>query len=169
MATLQKFKLLATQCATAARSPSRSPAPAAAAAAASPAFRLRRRKTLRRLLGRSCGRTLLAPAKPAAAGETEDPGEKKGLLSHTLRDLFVSSPPAVGGEVGGEGGRVSGGDGGGRGGVARRFGFGGLAVGRFAGRLRGGGSGGGLRSGSGGLRYRLLRRAWRPVLVTIPE
>ncbi|XP_010922216.1 uncharacterized protein [Elaeis guineensis] len=169
MATLQKFKLLATQCATAARSPSRSPAPAAAAAAASPAFRLRRRKTLRRLLGRSSSRQLLGLAKPDSAGEAADPGEKKGLLSRTLRDLFVSSPPAVGGEAGGENGRGGGGDEGGRSGVGRRFGFGGLGVGRFAGRRGSGGGGGGLRFGSGSLRYRLLRRAWRPILVTIPE
>ncbi|GFY84787.1 50S ribosomal protein-like protein [Actinidia rufa] len=45
MATLQKFKLLATQCAVAG-SPTRSPT-------TSPVIHLRRRKTLRMLLGRN--------------------------------------------------------------------------------------------------------------------
>ncbi|KAK7853851.1 LEAF RUST 10 DISEASE-RESISTANCE LOCUS RECEPTOR-LIKE PROTEIN KINASE-like 1.3 [Quercus suber] len=46
MATLQKFKLLATQCAVVAGSPTRSPS-------ASPVIHLRRRKTLRMLLNRT--------------------------------------------------------------------------------------------------------------------
>ncbi|URD75150.1 hypothetical protein MUK42_35253 [Musa troglodytarum] len=146
MATLQKFKLLATQCAAPAASPSRSPGPAAAVAPSSPAFRLRRRRSLRTLLGRASSRraTAAVPGKPPPAPDR--PSEKRALLSHSLADLFVSSPPP-GGAEGGHEPAV---------GAARRFGFDVLAA-------------GGPRFGSRGLRYRLLRRTWRPVLVAIPE
>ncbi|XP_072992495.1 uncharacterized protein [Typha latifolia] len=158
MATLHKFKLLATQCTTAA-SPSRSPA---TAAAGSPVFRLRRRRTLRRLLSRRW----IARGDPSNGKQTvdleqeeEEEEEKKGLLaSHTLRDLFISSPPGL------AGGDRGGGDGGG-GGRRRVLGLEEVMVVD----RRGGGGGGGWRFGSGGLRFRLLRRSWRPVLLSIPE
>ncbi|KAF3341855.1 hypothetical protein FCM35_KLT00493 [Carex littledalei] len=150
MAALQRFKLLATQCTAAPPpSPSRSPAP--------PCFRLHRHnrrhhlrkkpKTLRRLIS--------APDPDPFPIDREEGGgeeeEKKGLLrdkdnSRTLRDLFVSSPKGKGGGDD---------DGGGSGG----------AVGR--GILSVGGGGGGWRFV--GVRNRLLRRVWRPVLVAIPE
>ncbi|XP_009407368.2 uncharacterized protein LOC103990063 [Musa acuminata AAA Group] len=151
MATLQKFKLLATQCAAPAASPSRSPGPAAAIAPSSPAFRLRRRRSLRTLLGRASSRRAAAavPGKPPPAPDR--PSEKRALLSHSLADLFVSSPPPGRAEGGHESAA----------GAARRFGFDILAA--------GGRAGGGPRFGSRGLRYRLLRRTWRPVLVAIPE
>ncbi|MQM12472.1 hypothetical protein Taro_045392 [Colocasia esculenta] len=188
MATLQKFKLLATQCATAVGSPSRSPLPATAAK--SPSFHLRRRKTtLRRLLSRSSSssfssstRRFLRRGESSAAAS--DRAERKGLLSHTsLKDLFVSSPSQpdpsdagrrdVGGEA--EGSRAGGGNEAGCGGCrspsaagGRRFGFEGIGGAALAGRRTGGGFA--ARFGStAALRYRLLRRAWRPVLLTIPE
>ncbi|KAK4410166.1 hypothetical protein Sango_0089600 [Sesamum angolense] len=91
MATLQKFKLLATQCAVAG-SPTRSPT-------ASPVIHLRRRKTLRMLLARggSGGRSCLArddsPDRRGSADEGSSPEKGKQLsVSHKLKDLFVSSP-----------------------------------------------------------------------------
>lgn len=147
MAALQRFKLLATQCTAAPPpSPSRSPAP--------PCFRLHRHnrrhhlrkkpKTLRRLIS--------APDPDPFPIDNLDPeeGEKKGLLrdnSRTLRDLFVSSPKGRGGGDDDDGG-------------------GGGAVGRGITSV-GGGGGGGWRFI--GVRNRLLRRVWRPVLVAIPE
>ncbi|CAA0817269.1 50S ribosomal protein-related [Striga hermonthica] len=92
MATLQKFKLLATQCAVAG-SPSRSPA-------SSPVIHFRRRKTLRMLLGRAGGgggRRL--PPDRRRSLDRERSREKDSELSsvsHKLRDLFVSSPPPLG-------------------------------------------------------------------------
>ncbi|KAL0461999.1 UNVERIFIED_CONTAM: hypothetical protein Slati_0087500 [Sesamum latifolium] len=153
MATLQKFKLLATQCAVAG-SPTRSPT-------ASPVIHLRRRKTLRMLLARggggSGGRRLPprcddgSPDRRGSGDEGSSPEKGKQLsVSHKLKDLFVSSPPAFEGPVSEnvrEGLlRSSGGDGG----------------------LRRGGSRP-LRPLSATFRQRLLRRAWRPVLVAIPE
>ncbi|PKU61919.1 uncharacterized protein LOC110116587 [Dendrobium catenatum] len=155
MAALQKFKLLATQCATA-RSPSRAPSAAAASGGGSPGFRLRRRKTLRMLLGRR---------KSYSAVEPSDLPGKRG----TLRDLFVSSPPLTPDrcEAGGRNEVECGGEVGGAmrcerevDGVWRRLGMDLLA---------GGGRRGFMRFGTRGLRHRLLRRTWRPVLVTIPE
>ncbi|PKA64660.1 hypothetical protein AXF42_Ash007407 [Apostasia shenzhenica] len=142
MAALQKFKLLATQCAMA-RSPSRGPAASAGCAGGSPVFRLRRRNKLSRLLG--CRRGYGAPVEPPDASRR----------SGTLRDLFVSSPPPAldaehSGGVGGAGGGAW------------------LGVDGFAGGGRAGGRG--LpRFRSRGLRHRLLRRPWRPMLVAIQE
>ncbi|XP_030536783.1 uncharacterized protein LOC115745398 [Rhodamnia argentea] len=154
MTTLQKFKLLATQCAVVG-SPSRSPT-------ASPVFHLRRRKTLRMLLNRTDRRRL-----PRSEGSPkqdlgrrsppEDPGSFRAR--HKLRDLFVSSPPPppplerrgdVRERLLAEAG--TGMEGGGGGGFAAR---------RVA--------GGSIRPLSAAFRYRLLRRPWRPVLVAIPE
>lgn len=159
MAALQRFKLLATQCTAAAPpSPSRSPAP--------PCFRLHRHrrhhlrkntKTLRRLISSPDPDPFPIatldhdPDSDSYREEGGEEEEKKGLLrdnSRTLRDLFVSSPKGKGG---GE-------DGGG----------GGATVGRGISSVGGrGGGGGGWRFV--GVRNRLLRRAWRPVLVAIPE
>ncbi|KDP32983.1 hypothetical protein JCGZ_13014 [Jatropha curcas] len=164
MATLHKFKLLATQCSVSG-SPTQSPT-------TSPVIHLRRRKTLRMLLSRTSDhhpqRRRRIPRLDEQPEHQKDPPEKK-RVRRKLKDLFVSSPPFedknedntdADGEVellsvtgsGGGGGGGSGGGGGGTGGLAAR---------------RGGA--GSLRPVSGTFRYRLLRRAWRPMLVKIPE
>lgn len=157
MATLQKFKLLATQCAVAG-SPTRSPT-------TSPVIHLRRRKTLRMLLsrGNSSGRRLerRAVSSPDRPGSDEDSSEKgkELVVSHKLRDLFVSSPPSFDGRVSGDvrdGLLPSGADG--SGGVG---GDGEFRIRRVGVRS--------LRPLSATFRQRLLRRAWRPVLGPIPE
>ncbi|KAK6128506.1 hypothetical protein DH2020_037752 [Rehmannia glutinosa] len=146
MATLQKFKLLATQCAVAG-SPTRSPT-------TSPVIHLRRRKTLRMLLGRGGGgggrRLPPSPDRRRRSGDGDRSTEKGKELSvsHKLKDLFVSSPPAFGEAVSEnvrEGLLPTGGGGVRRGGARS------------------------LRPLSATFRQRLLRRAWRPVLVAIPE
>lgn len=145
MATLQKFKLLATQC-TVAASPTRSPS-------ASPVIYLRRRRTLRMLLSRagSGSRRRLPPPSPdrrGCSGEERSPEKgKESLVSRKLKDLFVSSPPALGERVS-ENVRE--------------------ALLPSSDDLRRGG-GRSLRPLSATFRQRLLRRAWRPVLVGIPE
>ncbi|KAI5684309.1 hypothetical protein M9H77_05537 [Catharanthus roseus] len=158
MATLQKFKLLATQCAVAG-SPTRSPT-------TSPVIHLRRRKTLRMLLSRgnsSTGRRL-PPRRDVGSPDrrtSDENSPEKGkelVVSQKLRDLFVSSPPSFDDRISGNvrDGFLStgGGGGGGSGGVdggLRRVG------------VRS------LRPLSATFRQRLLRRAWRPVLGPIPE
>ncbi|KAG8384103.1 hypothetical protein BUALT_Bualt04G0083200 [Buddleja alternifolia] len=150
MATLQKFKLLATQCAVAG-SPTRSPT-------TSPVIHLRRRKTLRMLLGRAVGigGRSLPPQRhhtsPDRRGNSDDgDSPEKGTelsVRNKLKDLFVSSPPALGERVSDN--------------ARERL----LPSGTEAG---GGWRRGGVRPLSATLRQRLLRRAWRPVLVGIPE
>ncbi|KAK9912697.1 hypothetical protein M0R45_036547 [Rubus argutus] len=166
MATLQKFKLLATQCAVVAGSPTQSPT-------ASPVIHLRRRKTLRMFLSRPDRRRFPRRSTSSAAPDDDDdddrendPSEKKknnnnniekDRVRHKLKDLFVSSPPPPpnrrGREVeeGEEHGLLSATDGGG--GLART--------------RRGAGSS--MRPLTASFRCRLLKRAWRPVLVPIPE
>lgn len=151
MATLQKFKMLATQCAVAG-SPTRSPS-------TSPVIHLRRRKTLRMLLSRGGGgetRRLPPPDefvdRRGSDVDSSEDGKDNGAR-RKLKDLFVSSslsPPLEESERddGEETNRWSGDDGGL---IARR------------------GGSRGFRHLPGTLRQRLLRRAWRPVLVTIPE
>jgi len=169
MPTLQKFKVLATQCAVVAASPTRSPS-------ASPVIHLRRRRTLRMLLNRTDrrGRFACRDDSSELRGMDSDPNrappdkakkkEKSGEIRvrHKLKDLFVSSPPPpedrvtdkrleedeVGSlpAVGSVGGGIS----------AARRGGGAERAGSF-------------RPVTATFRYRLLRRAWRPVLVTIPE
>ncbi|KAJ3709309.1 hypothetical protein LUZ61_013014 [Rhynchospora tenuis] len=146
MAALQRFKLLATQCTAAPPpSPSRSPAP--------PCFRLHPHRHRRRHLNnntntktRTLRRLISSPdPDPLPLPVAEEDDDKKGLLrdsSRTLRDLFVSSPKGADAACAGA-----------------------SAVGRAV-PLAGGG-GGGWRFV--GLRNRLLRRTWRPVLVAIPE
>lgn len=154
MATLQKFKLLATQCAVAG-SPTRSPT-------TSPVIHLRRRKTLRMLLsrGNSSGRRLQRRqvSSPDRPGSDEDSPErgKELVASHKLRDLFVSSPPSF--DDRGSGNVRDGGDGSGGVGLS---GDGEFRIRRIGVRS--------LRPLSATFRQRLLRRAWRPVLGPIPE
>ncbi|KAG9450480.1 hypothetical protein H6P81_010445 [Aristolochia fimbriata] len=144
MTTLQKFKLLATQCAVAG-SPSRSPSPGHV-------FHLRRRKTLRHLLTRTVSRRRCqsSDAPPDCGKIAADRVEKKAYISHTLKDLFVSSPPPppMLEDNSQSGGNVA------------------AAVERVRMPLRTNrvGAGTGARIMTGALRYRLLRRAWRPVL-----
>ncbi|WCJ25339.1 hypothetical protein M5689_007231 [Euphorbia peplus] len=153
MATLHKFKLLASQCAVIAGTPTQSPT-------TSPVFHLRRRKTLRMFLSRNSSdhRRRLPPDPP------KDPPQKKRGGRRKLKDLFVSSSPPFedhkdehrnhhpDGDLDEDDDLlpVSGNS---------RAGNGGLITRRGA----------GLRSLSGTFRYRLLRRSWRPVLITIPE
>lgn len=164
MATLQKFKLLATQCAVAG-SPSRSPS-------ASPVIHLRRRKTLRMLLSRPERRRLPCKGTPSEisdiVGDNDDPPTKikEARARRKLKDLFISSPSSsledrVFDKRSGQEeeqrellpstGSLGGGIGTNRGLSVRRGG------------VRS------LRPVSAAFRYRLLRRAWRPVLVAIPE
>ncbi|CAI0451279.1 unnamed protein product [Linum tenue] len=146
MASLQKFKLLATQCGVA-PSPTRSPR-------TSPVVHFRRRKTtLRMLLTRSSGRRNRdEPAPPPIYAAA--PERRRG----SLKDLFVSSPAAEEEEEG-DGGRESTIDGGGGGGD--RYQVWKMKVSEL---------GGAAAAGWMGFRHRsILRRAWRPVLVGIPE
>ncbi|XP_034202762.1 uncharacterized protein LOC117617486 [Prunus dulcis] len=141
MGTLQKFKLLATQCGVA-QSPTRSPR-------TSPLIQLRRRKpTLLMLLTRSSSRRRDPPVQ-SLPQKAPSPVQR-----HSLKDLFVSSPPFELNEK-----RKSEID------TRQEFG---LVV---AGKAVGGVGPGSPRPGWTGFRYKslLLRRAWRPVLVTIPE
>ncbi|CAA7059748.1 unnamed protein product [Microthlaspi erraticum] len=164
MSSLQKFKLLATQCSTVAESPTRSPV-----------IHLRRRKTLRLLLTRSPDRWRLpyhhdSPeiqnnADEATGSRTVSVKKNKIRSRSKLRELFVSSPPVEESQLGGVGDaekemerdisvhgvKTNGGIGEEL--TARRMGFNGSIRPML----------------SGTLRCRLLRRAWRPVLVTIPE
>ncbi|KAJ6867285.1 hypothetical protein NC652_038491 [Populus alba x Populus x berolinensis] len=109
MATLQKFKLLATQCAVTA-TPTQSPT-------TSPVFHIRRRrKTLRMLLSKKSDARWRAPRREDQSEVEEDPLPEKGVR-RKLKDLFVASPPFEqerrGGERGGgeEVGLISGGGG----------------------------------------------------------
>ncbi|KAL6324851.1 hypothetical protein AAG906_018378 [Vitis piasezkii] len=150
MATLQKFKLLATQCAVAG-SPTRSPT-------TSPVVHLRRRKTLRMLLSRNAGRRMSRrDSSPDPPGISEDPPRRPKELSasHKLKDLFISSPPLED--------RVS---------EKVRSSVDELPTAESTENSGSGGRRGGpsyIRPLSAAFRQRLLRRAWRPVLVTIPE
>ncbi|KAK3036550.1 hypothetical protein RJ639_030991 [Escallonia herrerae] len=137
MATLQKFKLLATQCAVAG-SPSRSPS-------SSPVVRLRRRKTLRMLLSR--GRRF-PPSPDRRGGACDSEVGKELVVRQKLKDLLVSSPPPLEERGSGKEGSVREGNSPGTGGLVGRR-----------------GSPRSLRPLSATFRQRLLRRAWRPVLV----
>ncbi|KAL4568880.1 hypothetical protein LXL04_024497 [Taraxacum kok-saghyz] len=145
MATLQKFKLLATQCALAG-SPSRSPA-------TSPVIHLRRRKTLRMLLSRGGSRRFSRREEflDRRGNDVESSENRKDVgVRQKLKDLLVSSPPSP--RLLEQSGRDNIGE----------------ETKRWSAGVRRGGSRG-LRPLSGTLRQRLLRRAWRPVLGTIPE
>ncbi|OMO63966.1 hypothetical protein COLO4_32156 [Corchorus olitorius] len=161
MATLQKFKLLATQCGVT-QSPTRSPR-------TSPIVNFCRPKTtLRMLLTRSGSRkssTCREMSYPQSF-VANLPEKKKGdndLSGRTLKDLFISSSPSLGEEnSNNDQGKVGGGK------------FGGKNEVVLASKLSGlnglGGEPGSPRTGWVGFRHRmLLRRAWRPMLMTIPE
>ncbi|XP_061338370.1 uncharacterized protein LOC133285196 [Gastrolobium bilobum] len=153
MPTLHKFKLLATQCAVAG-SPTRSPT-------TSPVIHLRRRRTLRMFLARPLDRRRFHPP-PQDPPEIAD---NEVRVRHKLKDLFVSSPPPPPQDD-------------------KSFQehqqqrqdqqeelFPASTIGV---RFRTGSpfrrsAATSLRPISSAFRYRLLRRAWRPVLVTIPE
>ncbi|KAF8378673.1 hypothetical protein HHK36_030022 [Tetracentron sinense] len=152
MATLQKFKLFATQCAIAG-SPSRNPT-------TSPVFQLRRRKTLRMLLSRSSSgrRYPRREELPDRQRIVRDlPEKNKGLLSHKLKDLFVSSPPLENNV------KV----------MEKKIGD---SCEGFPSALNRGGGWAAWRGGAGSprpmtakFRYRFVKRVFRPVLVSIPE
>ncbi|EOA35834.1 hypothetical protein CARUB_v10021075mg [Capsella rubella] len=158
--SLQKFKLLATHCSTVAESPTRSPV-----------IHLRRRKTLRLLLTRSSSDRWRLPEIQNNVDESTK-SDKRGKIRsrRKLRELFVSSPPfekSVGGGGGGDKGKkkmeVEDDDGvndNNNGGGGEEITAARSVVG-FTGSVR--------PMSSVTLRCRLLRRAWRPVLVTIPE
>ncbi|KAE8659345.1 peptide methionine sulfoxide reductase A4 [Hibiscus syriacus] len=163
MASLHRFKLLATQCAVAS-SPGRSPT-------TSPVVHLRRRKTLRMLLNRSSatGRRLChrdhedsnfdlspPPSAPPATSKTDNMKNSNGRKGRRkLKELFMASPPSEERESSGKSCEeetkdllpvtVGSGD-----------------------ELTSRGSGS-VRTVTASFRYRLLRRAWRPMLVTISE
>nr|XP_029119593.1 uncharacterized protein LOC105041261 [Elaeis guineensis] len=155
MRALRKFRLLATKC-VAASTPPRSPA---AGGGAERSCHFRRQRTPNKLHKLLSLRRFLC-RENRSGGDSSELGEKKSLLSHSLKDLFSSSPPPSEGEE-----EVNWGDGGGgveletgRGSLARMWGFEGRS------------GGGARRFGSvARLRDRLLRKAWRPVLVAIPE
>ncbi|KAM1517541.1 hypothetical protein ACFX15_020155 [Malus domestica] len=142
MGTLQKFKLLATQCGVA-QSPTRSPR-------SSPLIQLPRRKpTLLMLLTRSSSRRRDPPVPMPLP-------EELPVQRNSLKDLFVSSPPFELND-----GRKAESE------RDKRAEFGSL---RAVGKEIGGFGPGSPRPAWTGFRYKsLMRRAWRPVLVTIPE
>ncbi|KAG2322006.1 hypothetical protein Bca4012_057175 [Brassica carinata] len=161
--SLQKFKLLATHCSTVAESPTRSPV-----------VHLRRRKTLRLLLTRSSDRWR-SPEIQSNADELTGSDGARGLSGkrdkirsrRKLRELFVSSPPVEEGQRGGGGGGDA------RSEMERALPVNGVntsgGIGEESTGRRMGLNGATRPMLSGTLRCRLLRRAWRPVLVTIPE
>ncbi|XP_047334098.1 uncharacterized protein LOC124937810 [Impatiens glandulifera] len=153
--TMQKFKLLATQCAVM-TSPTRSPA-------TSPVINLRRRKTLRMLLTRGgSGRRLKESTdRPASADLTKK--SKELNVGNKLKDFLVSSSSPIHDDSVSDGGiilsspapAVSGGDGT----------IGGHSVWRRFGQRPPPSS----RPFTATFRQRLMRRPFRPVLVAIPE
>ncbi|KAF7811285.1 proline-, glutamic acid- and leucine-rich protein 1-like [Senna tora] len=153
MATLHKFKLLATQCAVAG-SPSRSPT-------TSPVIHLRRRKTLRMFLSRP-DRRRFARRDDSSEIRDRDPrpemtekevrvrrkpttplDDDKKCKDEERREQDGLLLPAMASSS-----------------LGSRF--------RTGSAFRRGGSAA-LRPVSSAFRYRFLKRAWRPVLVTIPE
>ncbi|KAI3986340.1 hypothetical protein MKX01_002185 [Papaver californicum] len=157
MATLQKFKFLATQCAVSRGSPSPSRSPAA-----SPVFQLRRRKTLRMLFSKRFSTTTYSSDVSSTDLQrlinNRDSPEKKNkssiasTSSNKLKDLFISSPspppPAHEGKL-----REN------------------IRDCREDLMVRQSSNGVGLSSRSilSTFRYRLIKRSWRPVLITIAE
>lgn len=159
MATLHKFKLLAMQCGVA-QSPTRSPK-------TSPLVQLPRRKTsLRMLLCRSTSRRRrdspplqLKHLLDSPEEEKEEKKKSKELIlmrRNSLKDLFVSSLPNEEEEE-----EIS---------VSQKIdsrNFGSVGTIDF---VAGPGRFGSIKPGWSGFRYRLLlRKSWRPALVTIPE
>lgn len=160
MPTLHKFKLLATQCAVAG-SPTRSPT-------TSPVIHFRRRKTLRMFLTRPHDRRRFHPPPLDPPETTAD----EVRVRHKLKDLFISSPPPPPSPPTLQDAKTSChhhqqqqhdqpdellSDSA----VGVRF--------RTGSPFRRASAVASLRPVSSAFRYRLLRRAWRPVLFTIPE
>ncbi|XP_008441261.2 uncharacterized protein LOC103485443 [Cucumis melo] len=162
MATLHKFKLLASQCAVAG-SPTRSPN-------ASPLIHLRRRrrKTLRMLLNRTDRRRFPFQDNSADSQDLDDDddddnhnlipekNEKEVRARRKLKDLFVSSPPPLEDRLSDR--RIEEQEGFVTSANTNAAGIGSPSTTRRS-----------LRPVSATFRYRFLRRAWRPVLVAIPE
>ncbi|XP_042503032.1 uncharacterized protein LOC122080183 [Macadamia integrifolia] len=149
MATLQKFKLLATQCAIAG-SPTRSPT-------TSPIIHLRRRKTLRMLLSRTSGSGRRLFRREELPDRQEVVPDSHPPESRTLKDLFISSPPPQ--ELQRQDNlnkateKIGGGD---------MEAFPSSIINR-------GDTSMARRFSIGSYRYRLSRRVWRPILIAIPE
>ncbi|XP_026389714.1 uncharacterized protein LOC113284468 [Papaver somniferum] len=160
MATLQKFKFLATQCAVSRGSPSPSRSPAA-----SPVFQLRRRRTLRMLFSKKFSTTTYSSNASRTdlqrlINNRDSPPQKsdnKSSISsgsNKLKDLFISSPSPPPPTHEGKSLRET----------VARDGRDDLMVVRR--------NGVGLSSSRSILstfRYRLIKRSWRPVLITIAE
>ncbi|GMI74897.1 hypothetical protein like AT1G68430 [Hibiscus trionum] len=150
MTTLQKFKLLATQCGVT-QSPTRSPR-------TSPLVNFRRPKTTLRMLltrtgSRKSSNTREMPFPKSFIGIS---AEKKKGDGHTLKDLFVSSPSL---EEGNDDDCK----------IAKEE-FGGKSEVVIATKVGGVNGLGSPRPGWIGFRHRtLLRKAWRPMLQTIHE
>ncbi|CAK9326144.1 unnamed protein product [Citrullus colocynthis] len=160
MATLHKFKLLASQCAVAG-SPTPSPT-------ASPVIHLRRRrrKTLRMLLNRTDRRRFPYQDNSTDPQDVDDhddddhnmiseKNEKEVRARRKLKDLFVSSPPL---EDKVSDRRIEEQEG-----LLTAANTSAAGIGSPSTTRRS------LRPISATFRYRFLRRAWRPVLVAIPE
>lgn len=158
MATLQKFKLLATQCAVAG-SPTRSPT-------TSPVIHLRRRKTLRMFLSRPDRRRFARREDASEIDEEDRPemSEKEVRVRRKLKDLFVSSPPPVDDDK-----RCQEEERREQEGLLPAMASSGLGSRFRTGSAFRRGGAAALRPVSSTFRYRFLKRAWRPVLVTIPE
>ncbi|OWM64420.1 uncharacterized protein LOC116208587 [Punica granatum] len=161
MGSLQKVKHLTTSCAVSGsttRSPSASPVVH---------LRRRRRKTLRMLLDHSDDRRQFRSNSPEvkfAAGHEDSQMERAGSSLRSrrkLKDLFVSSSPPLEGTE-------SPSDNGGDTEIGERLVTGTAATPEISSVLRRRYTGS-LRPSVGPFRYRLLRRAWRPALVPIPE
>ncbi|KGN63132.1 uncharacterized protein LOC101215025 [Cucumis sativus] len=164
MATLHKFKLLASQCAVAG-SPTRSPN-------ASPLIHLRRRrrKTLRMLLNRTDRRRFPFQDNSADSQDLDDhdhdhddnhnlipeKNEKEVRARRKLKDLFVSSPPPLEDRLSDRR-------------IEEQEAFLTSTNTNAAGISSPSTTRRSLRPVSATFRYRFLRRAWRPVLVAIPE
>ncbi|XVF20755.1 hypothetical protein REPUB_Repub12eG0030500 [Reevesia pubescens] len=163
MATLHKFKLLATQCAVAG-SPGRSPT-------TSPVVHLRRRKTLRMLFNRSSGTEPRRfhrrhddrfdpppppPPPPQTTSKADSKKNSNGKKSRRkLKELFVASPPFEERDGNNKSCEEE---------TEDLLPVTVSSCDEFT--TRGSGS---LRPVTASFRYRLLRRAWRPMLVTIQE
>ncbi|KAL9456788.1 hypothetical protein AB3S75_005922 [Citrus x aurantiifolia] len=166
MATLQKFKILATQCGVA-QSPTRSPR-------TSPSVQFPRKKTtLRMLLTRSSSsrcKEITLPTPKEIAVDDQKQRDSRDLLvvqsRNKLKDLFVSSFDEEE-EQQQQQNKVSDND---SGKIRDK-----TEVLRAMKKLHGSGAGVGDEPGLSrpvwaGFRHRyLLRKAWRPMLLTIPE
>ncbi|CAH8312268.1 unnamed protein product [Eruca vesicaria subsp. sativa] len=140
MATLQRFKFLATQCGVA-PSPTRSPSPRT-----SPLVQFRRKKTTLKML-----LSLIPPSRreqPLIHQQGRSLAADKDVAGRKLRDLFVTSSPVEEKET--------------RKGKTKEE-----VLAAMEAKLRAGASS--QAPVWFGFSKRLLQRAWRPKLGTIPE